>query len=488
MLGGFIGVDFSGGEVRTVTVRRGLKGTETRRASFTGELGDSDVAGFLGGEVSLGTRAITGICFSPLLLRVLKFPFSDSKKVRSVYRFELENSTGFALGEDVLSDYHEIKTPEETEVIVPAFERKVFEGYLDSLRESGVDPEQVTFSPVAFSSLEEFIEGPRPLLLVDVDQDHLNFSFFDERGLRRVRNCDYAVERTKESLAVSTLDFRQINGDGGRKEAFFESSRFIAEEIRTTARYFEGETGEDIKSIVLTGEICGVEGIAEKLTDHIGRGVKTILIPQLGQKDSPFFARAYALALYGRSSGGSGRLDLRKDGYRPRGSARGLLKEFRVPVALCAALLLLAVFGRATEMVSAKGKISSIRSEMEADLREEFPEAAGTQDPVAFYREKLEVINRKLDILKQVRGAHSPLEILTTVSATVPKDVNFSIDEIMIEDGGKAKIWGKSDTYEEIASIEKAFSESGNFTQVKMGQVRKAVNNSLKFEISMVVR
>ena len=141
-----------------------------------------------------------------------------------------------------------------------------------------------------------------------------------------------------------------------------------------------------------------------------------------------------------------------------------------------------------TETVSAKSKMSSLRSEMERDLREEFPEAAGTQDPVAFYSGKLEIINRKLDILKQVRGAHSPLEVLTAVSEAVPKDVSFSIDEIRIEDGGKAKIWGRGDSYEEIASIEKAFSESGSFTQVKMGQVRKGVNNSLKFEISMVVR
>lgn len=488
MLGGFIGVDFSSGKVRTVTVRRGLKGTEIRKASFTGEPPGGNVADFLKSEVSLGTKAVTGISFSPLLLRVLKFPFSDSKKVRRVYRFELENSTGFTLGEDVLSDYHEIKTPEGAEAIVPAFEKDVFENYLGSVQESGVDPEQVTFSPVAFSSLEEFLEGPRPLLLVDADQDHLNFSLFDERGLSRVRNCDYAVERIKESLAANTLDFQQINSDGERKKAFFESCRFIAEEIRTTARYFEGEAGEEIKSVILTGEICGVEGVAERLAEQFGREVKTILIPHLGQKDSPFFARAYALALYGRSSGGSGRLNLRRDGYRPRGVKRGLLKEFRVPVALCAALLLLAVFGRATEVVSAKSKINSLRSEMEQDLREEFPEAAGTQEPVAFYKGKLEVINRKLDILKQVRGAHSPLEVLTAVSATVSKDVSFSIDEIRIEDGGKAKIWGKSDSYEEIAAIEKAFSESGNFTQVKMGQVRKAVNNSLKFEISMVVR
>ena len=488
MLGGFIGVDFSGGKVRTVTVRRGLKGTEVRKASFTGELGSGDTSAFLKDEFSLGTRAVTGICSSPLLLRVLKFPFTDSKKLRGVFRFELENSTGFTLGEDVLSDYHEVKRSEGAEAIVPAFEKEAFEDYLGSLRESGVDPDQVTFTPVAFSSLGELIEGPRPLLLIDADQDHLNFSFFDESGLSRVRNCDDALERIKKNLATDVLELEQVNGDEEKKRAFLESCRFITEEIRNTIRYFEGETGEEVKNLVLTGGICEVEGVAKELTDQLGREVKRIFIEQLGHKDSPFFARAYALALYGGSSGKGGRLNLRRDGYRPRGMAGGLLKEFRVPVALCAALLLVFVFGRVTEVVSAKSKMSSIRSEMEMDLRREFPEAAGTQDPVAFYRGKLEVINRKLDILKQVRGAHSPLEVLTAVSAAIPRDVSFSVDEIRIEDGGKAKIWGRSDSYEEIASIEKAFSESGSFTQVKMGQVGKAISSGLKFEISMVVR
>ena len=488
MLGGFIGVDFSGGGVRTVTVRRGLKGTEIRKASFGGGSRSDETAAFLQGEISLGTRAVAGISFSPLLLRVLKFPFSDSKKLQRVYRFELENSTGFSMGDDILSDYHEVRRPEGAELVVPAFKKDVFESYLGSMQESGVDPDQVTFSPVAFSSLGGFLGGQRPLLLVDMDQDHLNFSFFDEGGLSRVRNCDDAAERVKKALSVDTLDFREINASEERRGAFFESCRFITEEIRNTSRYFEGEAGEGIRTVVLTGEICEVEGITEKLGEQLGREVETIFIPQLGREDSPFFARAYALALYGGSSGRGTRLNLRRDGYRPRGRVRDLLKEFKVPVALCAALLLIVVLGRVTETVSAKSKMSSLRSEMERDLREEFPEAAGTQDPVAFYRGKLEIINRKLDILKQVRGAHSPLEVLTAVSAAVPKDVSFSIDEIRIEDGGKAKIWGKGDSYEEIASIEKAFSESGNFTQVKMGQVRKGVNNSLKFEISMVVR
>ena len=52
----------------------------------------------------------------------------------------------------MLSDYHEVKRPEGAEAIVPAFEKEEFEDYLGSLRESGLDPDQVTFTPVAFSS------------------------------------------------------------------------------------------------------------------------------------------------------------------------------------------------------------------------------------------------------------------------------------------------------------------------------------------------
>ncbi len=488
MLGGFIGVDFSGAKVRTVTVKRGLKGTEVRKASFAEGSTGGETSDFLGNEFSLGIRAVTGISSSPLLLRVLKFPFSDSKKLREVYRFELENSTGFTLGDDVLSDYHEVRRPEGAEAIVPAFEKGVFENYLGTLGENGVDPDQVTFTPVAFSSLEEFIEGPKPLLLVDADENHLNFSFFDQSGLSRVRNCDDVLDRARKHLGRETLDFQKINCDEEKKKAFFKSCRLIAEEIVNTIRYFEGEAAEGVKTIVLTGDICEVGGVEKELAECLGREVRRISIEPLGEADSPFFARAYALALYGSSSGKEGRLNLRRDGYRPRGVTKGLLKELRVPIALCAALLLVVVLGRVAETVSARGKMNSIRSEMEADLREEFPEAAGTQDPVVFYKGKLEVINRKLDILKQVRGAHSPLEMLTAVSAAVPDNVSFSVDEIRIEDGGKAKIWGRSDSYEDIASIEKSFSESANFSQVKMGQVGKAVNSGLKFEMSVVVR
>ncbi len=494
MLGGFVGIDFSGGKVRTVTVKKGFKGAEIKKASFDGHLGDESVAGKLADLIPLGGKLIAGVSFSPVLLRVLRFPFSDPRKIDRVYRFELENSTGFALEDDLLSDYHEVtrgEGAEETEAIVPAFKKEAFANWLDSLIACGANPSQVTFSPVAFCSLEKILPEDRPLLLVDADEKHLNFSFFDERAMSRVRNCDHVMEKIAETSLFKTASFQKINGNLLWKKEFFENSGRISDEIIGTARYFESETGVRIKKFVLTGEICRLDGIEQNLSERMGESVERIRIPEIDGEDSPFFARAYAFALYGKnfSGGKNSGINLRKGEYKPVGTAGELLKNFKVPVALCAALVLLLVFGRAVEMVSARGKISSIRSEMEVDLKREFPEAAATAtDPVVFYREKLESVKSKLDVLKQVRGAHSPLEVLRSVSDALPQDISFTVDEIRIEDRGITSISGRCESYEQVASIEKAFAESKDFTKVERKRVGKAVNNSLKFEISMVVR
>ena len=484
MLGSAAGFDFSAGKVRVVERRKGLRGTEIRSMS----LDPSGLDAFVRGELSPGATTVTGISSSPLFLRVLGFPFRDSKKIRKVYRFELENSSGFGVEDDGVHDYHEARAPEGAEVIVPAFRKGDFENYLASIREAGLDPACVAFSPVAYSSLDRFIEGERPLLLVDMDGEHLNFSFFDESGLRRVRNCDDALRRAGKGIAGGSLDFGEINGDPALRKAFFENIGPVADEIRNTARYFESETGTGARSFVLSGGACELEGIEEALGESLGKEVKRISLPQLGPGDSPFFARAYALALYGSSSGRSGgRINFRRDRYRPPGTGKDLLKMFRVPAALFAGLVLLAAFSKITGAVSARGQISSLRAQMEREIGAEFPGAVGSPDPLAFSRAKLEAVRRKLEIVKSIRGAHSPLEVLMAVSGGVPEDVGLTLDEIRIEDGGEVRIQGRCGSYNEIAAIEKSFAQSRRFAEVKREQVKKAVNDTLKFEISMTV-
>ncbi len=483
MLGGHIGVDLSGGKVRTVTVTKGIRGKEISKSSFPAG------AEIFKEENLLGVKIVTAMDSAPLVLRVLRFPFTDSKKLRTVYRFELENSTGFPIGDDVVCDYHLVRRPDGVETIVPAFGKQAVQSHIDSLTRMGIDPNHVTFSPVAFSSLDKVLSGERPLLLIDMDQDHLNFSFFDDAGLLRVRNCDDAIFRLKKELGEQPLDFTETEKDGEGKRRFFEKISVIAEETLSTARFFENQTAKGVKSFVLSGGVCGITGVEERLGEELGVEIKRISIPDIGEQDSPFFAKAYALALYGGSAGVDGGLNLRRNGHRDSGLTRQLFRNFRAPVVLFACLMLVLVFGKATEEISARSEASSIRSEMRESLRREFPEAAArNEDPIVFYRKELELIKSKLEAIKQIKGSHSPLEVLLAVSSAVPADSSFRIDEIKIEDGGKTRIWGRCNSYEEIASVEKAFSRSDKLAQVKREQVNQAVDNSLKFVVSMVVR
>ena len=480
-----MGFDFSAGKVRAVEIRKGLRRTEVRSTS----LDRSGLGAFVREELSPGFTSVTGISSSPLFLRVLDFPFRDSNKIRKVYRFELDGAAGFDDGEDSVHDYHEARGRTGTELIVPAFRKEDFEAYLASTKEAGLDPACVAFSPVAYSSLDEFIEGDRPLLLMDMDGEHLNFSFFDESGLRRVRNCDDALRRARKGIAGEVPDFGKMNGDPELAKAFVENLGPVTDEIKKTVRYFESETGTEIRSFVLTGGACEFVGIEDALGEGLGKEVKKISLPQLGPGDSPLFARAYALALYGGSSGrNGGRINFRRERYRPPGAGKDLLRTFRIPAALFAGLVLLAVFSKITGVVSARSEISSLRSQMEKEIAAEFPEAVGMPDPLAFSRAKLEAVRGKLEIVKSIRGAHSPLEVLMAVSSGVPRDVALTVDEIRIGEEGEVRIQGRCGSYNEIAAIEKSFSQSRRFAEVKREQVKKAVNDTLKFEISMVVR
>ena len=484
MLGGHVGVDFSDGKVRTVTVNKGIRGKGISKSSLpagTEIFKEEDL---------LGVKVVSAINSSPIVLRVLRFPFTDSKKIRNVYRFELESSTGFPVGEDVVCDYHLVKRPDGgVETIVPAFAKQAIQSHVDFLSQMGIDPTHVTFSPVAFSSLDKVLLEERPLLLIDMDQDHLNFSFFDDAGLRRVRSCDDGIVRLKRELGEQNLDFAGIEKDKERKSRFFEKMSVIAREIMSTVRFFENETANGVKTFILSGGVCEITGVEKRLGEELGFEIKRILIPEIGEQDSPFFAKAYSLALYGGAAGAEGKINFRRGEQRNTGIARQLLRNFRTPAILFASLMLLLVFGKITEVVSARSKISSIRSEMQESLRKEFPNAAArNEDPVAFYRKELELTKSKLEAIKQIKGSHSPLEVLLAISSAVPTDSSFRIDEIKIEDGGKAKIWGRCNSYEEIALVEKAFSQSERLAQVKREQVSQAVDNSLKFVVSMAIR
>ena len=422
---------------------------------------------------------------TPLTIRVIKFPFSDPKKVNQVYKYELENLTTFDVDEK-LNSYHLVKNGESSEALVCIFEKDEIENNLKELDKFDLDPRFLTFSPLAFDTLNEFLPEKRPLLLIDISCNEMNFSLFDENGLRRVRSSNAVLTDFVGKLSpsyIGKVDFQTLAKSDYDPSAF----EILVGEISKTAHFFESELKRPIENIVVSGDICHFSDVEKVLSDGLKAEIGRIFIPELGATDSPFFAKSYSLALYGGQSRQED-LNLRVDDFEFKGASGQLRKTFLLPGVLLLMLLTLGFYQNASGLVSARSSVSDLQSEIQKELKQVFPNISQVPDPAAFMKTELEKINDKLDIIGEVKGGSTPLDVIRDLSTTIPVNSGLKVEELRFESGKRVKLWGRCSSYNQIASVEKLLSESQRFNSVKREQVSSAVNNTVKFVISMVLK
>lgn len=433
----------------------------------------------------LSSEISTSITTSPISVRVVNFPFSDPKKIDQVYRFELEELTTFNLDEK-LHEYHLLRRGDSSEALVCIFDRNDMEQFLNNLHSNEVDPRFVTFSPLAFSALSEVLPDERPLLLVDVSSNEMNFSLFDEEGLRRIRSSTNTLKEFLSELSPDSnmeLNFEKLSLTALDRTAF---EPLISEVVRT-AHFFETDLKRPIERVIVSGDICHFQNIEEVFSLGLDRPVNKITIQGFGVNDSPIFAKSYALALYGSQSRQEN-LNLRTDEFKFSGRSEELRKAFLIPALLLLALLLLTFYRNISGMASAKGDVKSLQSEIQEEVKEVFPNVSAVPDPVGFVEGELSKIKENLELIEEVKGSSTPLDVLRVLTATIPQNLGLRVDELRFETGKRVRLWGRCNSYNEIATIEKSLSESDRFHNVKRDQVSKAVNNTVKFTISMAVK
>ena len=238
---------------------------------------------------------------------------------------------------------------------------------------------------------------------------------------------------------------------------------------------------------MISGDICHFSEINNVLGEGLTTDITKIFIPELGQEDSPLFAKSYALALYGGRSK-PGDLNLRVDDFEFKGGGNQLKKAFLLPGLLLLALLVLTFYKNASGIVSAKSRVSDLQSEIQKEVNQIFPNVTQIPDPVAFMETELDKINERLELIGEVKGGSTPLDVIRDLSITIPVNSSFKVDELRFESGKKVKLWGRCSSYNQIASVEKLLSVSERFSSVERDQVSRAVNNTVKFVISMVIK
>ena len=496
MYGRFVGLDIGSKDIRVSLIKRGLRDVQLLQTIRTeispSPSGDANSLAEVFKAYSLPKGDIaTSVAENPTSIRVVKFPFSDPKKIDQVYEYELENISTFDPREKI-HGYHLVKNEVGSEALVCVFEKNQLRELIETYKESGIDPKIITYTPLAFGALNDQLAGERPLLLIDIGEREISYSLFDESGIRRVRSSTKPVESF----------FNRLNQNGGPIDGGDYSNMVIGEyegqdikeclsqitsEIKKTIQFFEIELKEKVKTVELSGSLSQIMGFSDFLKDELNRNVRKIYIPELGADNSPVFAKSYALALYG-SSFRNGYLNFRKDEFKYVGVDHELRKVFMVPGALLAILILFLIYSSASKYYELKSSVDEMETQIAQVVKETFPEVKVIPKPKLFMETEVGKVREKLDLIEGVQGEFTPLDALKDISSSLPGSLKLTVNQIKFETNNKIKIEGVCGSYQEVAEIEEALTKSGMFESVTRNQTGNAPNGNTKFEISVVLK
>ena len=497
MYGKFIGLDIGRDTTKVILIRRGFRDLElvqtlTLKSEFLNQDNIHNLRSVFS-ENSLPTNEVaTAIPFEPISIKVIQFPFVEPKKIDQVYGFELENVSTFDPDEKV-HGYHLVRRENKAEALVCMFEKDQMKDLLDMCRVQGIDPKIVTYGPVAMAALERYLPKERPLIIIDLGATRIGFSVFDGGGIRRVRSTSKAGNLVTESisnlLGVPYDDAESIKRQGlagDYSNTIQESLNTLLGEIKKTIKFFEMELKEDVKTVLLSGGMSQMPGISDYFKDRLGKEVRQIFIPELGLS-SPTFVQSFALALYGSALKRSN-LNFRKGEYQYTGGDEELKKKFIMPSVLLSIILILLLYRHGSSYFELKNRADRIQGQIEANVKEAFPDIKVIPKPVEFMESEFNKVNGKLELVQGVVGKTPPLEVLKDISLSIPSSIGLTVDEIAFENDKTVKIIGRCDSYQEVAKIEKALDESGKFEKVNRDSTNASVNNTIKFQISLVVK
>ena len=496
MYGRFVGLDISSNYINISLIKRGLRDTQLLQTIRKEVSPDSEEGlNYLSEIFSEYSLPKSDIAISlpndPISVRVINFPFSDPKKIDQVYEYELENLSPYDPSEKAHS-YQLIKNGDGADALVCVYERNQVRDILGSFNKVGLDPKVLTYSPVALGVLGNDLEGPRPLLLVNIDQSGMSFCLFDDNGLIRVRSASKPVKTFYENLDENGIEYGNIgsvvkNISAEESQRMIECMSPLVSEIKKTVQFFEIELKERIKTVLLSGEITLVPNICETLAGELKRDVKKIFIPELGRDKSPIFAKSYALSLYGAECR-SGYLNYRKDEFKYQGADRELRKFIMTPAILFAIFFAVLMYHYTSEYYQLKDEVGAMESEVSDVVKQTFPDVKVIHKPKQFMESEVLKIREKLSLLQGVEGGSTPLDVLKDISTSLPPSIKLTVNKIKFENGNRVRIEGICDSYQEVAEIEEALTKSGLFESVTRDNTGNAMKGKTKFEISVVIK
>ncbi len=463
-------------------------------------------------------QAYTALPGSYTSTRLLDMPFGNAKKVDQTIEFEVESAIPFAL-EDVVVDYHIVESSKtESTCLLSYAQKQDMVKFLNIFSGSEIEPRFVGCEPVELGSVMKLgmIQPEGAYAVLDLGHTKSNLAIYVGNDLYFSRTLSlgglHLTQAIAEKLQVPVPEAERFKIEIGQLagDAQDEMSRKISQaiksvlnrlliEVKQTFMNIQENEGQVIQALYLCGGTSRLNGIDHFFSYELRKNVSHLDCLDFSFNklaDSawcrPIIPLSLALAYRGAVGKKLPDIQFRRGEFAYRGDMdqlSGIAKQAAV-IGATIAFFVMVSFG--VNYFVLNSKLDKFKGSV--------AEAAGKVLPTTPTRmlestdSVLSILNSKIlegrEVKKEIseKFDNSYLNILKEVSRVLPPrdQLKLDIDELSIA-GNRLRMEGRTVSFESVDIIKTSIAKSQYFKNVSTGNVTKAADNLIKFNITLQI-
>jgi general secretion pathway protein L len=490
-----LGLDIGSHSVKAVEFRQTLRDVEVVQLR---QLPIFDPAPSLGGELREFLQAhdlpienvVVSLSGDRVSTRRLSFPFRDRKKIGPAVPFEVESQVPFDL-DDFFVDWEIVgESKVGSDVVATLAPRSEVSLLIETLRDAGLSPKVVEAEGLVLSNLTQLFDLGGTRILVDIGHRKTTLCLCWEGRAVAARTVPIAGRAITQAIAsergLGEVEAERIKMEDGilagpsASAGALEVVDRLARELVRTLGSLETLLGEDgnhpLQEITLVGGSAHLHRVDEYLHSRTGLPVRKLALPPAGTNaaivaagDPQLFAPALALAVRG-SSQAKTRMNFRQDDLAVRMDFRAVGREFRWTGVLAAAAVVLAFVGVGVDAYLGNRRASEIEQSSFALYHDVNPGGSPPRNLLRAMQDAVQKEQNRADTLGVYRGNLSALDVLTEVSARLPKQLNFVFEEFSV-DRQVVQIKGHSPSAGDVDRLRSALAKYPPFAEITIGDI-----------------
>ena len=493
-----LGLDVGSHAVKAVELRQTLRGVEIGQLRLL----PLDAPGpTLGLELrefvqAYGLPTDHVVCALPgdrVSSRRLSFPVRDKRRLAQAVPFEVASEVPFEL-EEFLIDWETVGGDRaRSEVIATLAPRSEVALLLETLAEAGIEPRIVEAEGLVLANLCSMFELPGTRLLADLGHrkstlclvldgqpvatrtlpiagDALTQVIAKERDL-----SDGEAERYKLEVGLFADGL-----DSGGSEGHALLDRLARELVRTlgSLEAVLARAGrQGIDELTLLGGSARLHRLPEYLAQRTGLPVaalrpppEPIRTPLLAGGDPLLFAPALALALRGTGLART-RMNFRQAEYARRLDLRRVGRELRTTSILGGLVLALLLVLAVTRIGVQNQRADRFERQALELYTQAFPGESVPASVIGALREAVRDAESRADLLGVYAGNLSALDLLTEISARVPRELPVVFEELNI-DRQTVRVRGHAESFENVDRLRAELASFEPFSQIRVSEIQ----------------